>query len=123
MTDGGPRILVVEDDASLRLLCRVNLELDGFRVEEAATVEEARAAVAAARPALVVLDLRLGADTADELLDELRASRVAVVLLSGAADVETYRDRADARARQAVRAAGPRRSRQGAGRRLTCPLP
>jgi two-component system phosphate regulon response regulator PhoB len=93
---GGPPILVVEDDASLRLLCRINLELDGFRVDEAATVAEARAAVAAARPALVVLDLLLGADTADELLDELRAAAVPVVLLSGAADVETYAGRASA---------------------------
>jgi DNA-binding NtrC family response regulator len=37
-------VLVVDDDASLRLLCRVNLELDGFDVREAATLDEARAA-------------------------------------------------------------------------------
>jgi DNA-binding response OmpR family regulator len=83
-----PLILVVEDDASIRLLCRINLELDGFRVEEAATVAEARAAVAAERPALVVLDLWLGTEDAGGLLDELRAGGSPVVILSGASDVE-----------------------------------
>ena len=36
-------VLVVDDERSLRLLCRVNLELDGHRVLEAATLAEARA--------------------------------------------------------------------------------
>jgi DNA-binding NtrC family response regulator len=94
VTGGGPLILVVEDDDSLRLLCRVNLELDGFRVEEAATETAARAAIEADRPALVVLDLLLGAADAEALLDELRAGGVPVVLLSGAAELESYRDRA-----------------------------
>jgi DNA-binding response OmpR family regulator len=91
----GPLTLVVEDDASLRLLCRFNLELDGFRVVEAATLDAAREAVAAERPALVVLDLRLGAAESGQLLDELRAAAIPVVLLSGVADLESYRDRAD----------------------------
>ena len=37
---GGPRVkdvLVVDDEPSLRLLCRVNLELDGHIVREAGT--------------------------------------------------------------------------------------
>jgi DNA-binding response OmpR family regulator len=91
----GPLILVVEDDASLRLLCRFNLELDGFRVVEAATLDTAREGVAAERPALVVLDLRLGTVESGELLDELRAAAIPVVLLSGVADLDSYRDRAD----------------------------
>ena len=89
-------MLVVEDDASLRFLCRVNLELDGFRIEEAATLEAARAAFAAERPALVVLDLMLGTVEAGDLLDELRADGVPVVLLSGLVDVERFADRASA---------------------------
>ena len=32
-------VLVVEDDASLRLLCRLNLELERYRVLEAGTVD------------------------------------------------------------------------------------
>ena len=41
-----PTALVVDDDAALRMLVRVNLELEGFAVREAATLEEAEAAVA-----------------------------------------------------------------------------
>ena len=45
-----PTALVVEDDAALRMLVRVNLELDGFAVDEAATIEEAEAALERLRP-------------------------------------------------------------------------
>jgi len=96
VTGSGSLILVVEDDASLRLLCRVNLELDGFRVAEAATETDAREAVAAERPALVVLDLLLGTTESGALLDELRADGVPVVLLSGVSELDAYRDRASA---------------------------
>ncbi len=89
-------VLVVEDDAALRMVCRVNLELDGFRVIEAATVDEARAAVAGERPGLVLLDLHLGAGASDELLDELRAAGIPVVLVSGTVDVAMYEGRASA---------------------------
>lgn len=92
----GGSILIVEDDASLRLVCRVNLELDDFRVREAAAVGEARAAVAVERPALVFLDVHLGGAESDELLDELRASGIPVVLVSGTVDVSEYEGRASA---------------------------
>jgi len=91
-----PCILLVEDDAALRLVCRVNLELDGFRVREAADLDGARAAAAEERPAVVFLDLHLGAGFSDELLDELRAAGMPVVLLSGTVDVASYEDRATA---------------------------
>jgi DNA-binding response OmpR family regulator len=91
---GGRLILVVEDDASLRLVCRVNLELEGFRVEEAASVAEAHNAAARERPALVVLDLWLGTEDAGGLLDELRGDGLPVVLLSGADDAGDYAGRA-----------------------------
>jgi DNA-binding NtrC family response regulator len=94
VTDDGPLILVVEDDASIRLLCRINLELEGFRVEEADTVAAARAVMVAERPALVVLDLWLGVEDAGDLLDEFRAAGLPVVLLSGTTDAERYGDRA-----------------------------
>jgi DNA-binding NtrC family response regulator len=89
-------ILVVEDDAALRLVCRVNLELDGFAVREAAGLGEARAAVAEQRPALVFLDLHLAGGASDELLDELRADGIPVVLVSGTVDVRSYEGRATA---------------------------
>ena len=91
-----PLILVVEDDPSLRFLCRVNLELDGFRVAEAPTEDAARAALAAERPGLVFLDVRLGASDADGLLDELLADAIPVVVVSGTTEAERYRGRARA---------------------------
>ncbi len=87
-------ILIVEDDAPLRLVCRVNLELEHFRVREAESADEARVAVAAERPALVFLDIHLGASASDELLDELRAAGIPVVLVSGTVDVGEYVGRA-----------------------------
>jgi DNA-binding response OmpR family regulator len=92
----GASILVVEDDASLRLVCRVNLELENFRVREAGGIEEAREAVAAERPDLVFLDLHLGPGASDDLLDELRADGIPVVLVSGTVDVTEYEGRATA---------------------------
>ena len=95
---GGPRppVLVVDDDPSLRILCRVNLELDGFEVREAASIDEARGAVAAARPAVVFLDVNLGGTTSRPLLEELRAAGIPVVLVTGTADIDEWRSAADA---------------------------
>ena len=87
-------ILVVEDDPSLRLLCRINLELEGFEVREAASLTEARRALAEKRPLVVFLDVHLGREQSDELLDELRADEIPVVLVTGSADVADYRGRA-----------------------------
>lgn len=91
-----PTALVVDDDASLRLLSRVNLELDGFSVVEADSLGTARAAVAAARPDVVLLDVHLGSEQSDGLLQELREQSIPVVLVTGSADAGSYRDRADA---------------------------
>ena len=88
-------VLVVEDDPALRLLARVNLELEQFSVREAATLEEARAAVAAERPGVVFLDVHLRGESTDVLLGELRRAGVPVVVVTGSADPEEYRDRAD----------------------------
>jgi DNA-binding response OmpR family regulator len=88
-------VLVVEDDPGLRLLARVNLELEQFSVREAGTLEEARAAVAVERPGLVFLDVNLEGESTDLLLEELRRAGVPVVVVTGTADATQYRDRAD----------------------------
>jgi DNA-binding response OmpR family regulator len=88
-------VLVVEDDANLRLLCRVNLELESFDVREAATVDHARAEVARARPDVVFLDVFLGGRPTDDFLDELGSAGIPVVVVSGA-DTSQYRERASA---------------------------
>jgi DNA-binding response OmpR family regulator len=82
-------VLVVDDERSLRLLCRVNLELEGHRVLEAATLAEARALVEQETPDVILLDVHLGNDDGLELLDELEALDVPsrVVLLSGTSEI------------------------------------
>ena len=64
-------VLVVDDDPALRMLCRVNLELDGYEVVEAATLAEARQALADKGPALVLLDMHIGNERGNTLLEEL----------------------------------------------------
>jgi DNA-binding NtrC family response regulator len=89
---GGPHVkdvLVVDDEYSLRLLCRVNLELDGHHVREAATVAEGRRELERATPDVILLDVHVGADDGLELLDEIDALelRTRVLLLSGTSEV------------------------------------
>ena len=90
------RALVVDDDAALRLLCRVNLELEGFAVREAATVAEAEAALAVERPDVVLLDVHLGGEQTHDLLARIRADGIPVALVTGSVDMNDYRDSADA---------------------------
>ncbi len=90
------RVLVVDDDAALRLLCRVNLELDGFAVREAATVAEAEAAVAAERPDVILLDVHLGGERTHDLLARLRGAGIPVALVTGSVEIDEYRSAADA---------------------------
>ena len=82
-------VLVVDDERSLRLLCRVNLELEGHRVREAGSLAEARAEIEAGAPDVVLLDIHLGVDDGLELIDELHALdlHTRVVLLSGTSEV------------------------------------
>jgi len=89
---GGPDVkdvLVVDDEHSLRLLCRVNLELDGHRVREARSLAEARHELEQATPDVILLDVHVGADDGLELLDDIAAQdlRTRVVLLSGTSEV------------------------------------
>ena len=82
-------VLVVDDERSLRLLCRVNLELDGHRVREAATLAEERREIELATPDVILLDIHVGADDGLELLDEIASLELStrVVLLSGTSEV------------------------------------
>jgi DNA-binding response OmpR family regulator len=78
-------VLIVDDDAAIRLLCRVNLELEGYRVLEAAYLDEARATLADEPVEVVLLDLHIGNERGVDLLRELRRedAPVAVALLTG----------------------------------------
>lgn len=88
------RVLVIDDDAAIRMLCRINLELDGHAVVEAGSAAEARAALAAGAPDAVLLDLHIGATSGRDLLAEIRAAAPAagIAFLTGSADGASLRD-------------------------------
>jgi len=90
-------VLVVDDDASIRLLCRINLELEGWTVREAATLAEARAELADGEVALTLLDVHVGTESGVAFLDELRRDhpRMRVAMLTGSVGTPTV-DEADA---------------------------
>lgn len=81
-------MLVVEDEAALRLVCRVNLELDGFDVLEAASLREARERLDASQVDVVILDLHLGGELGAPLVDDCRARspRIPVAVVSGSTE-------------------------------------
>jgi DNA-binding NtrC family response regulator len=91
--NSGATVLVVEDDPSLRLLCRVNLELEQHRVLEADTLSRARALLESEPIDVVLLDLHVGDEHGFELLPYLREVRpdAAVCLLSGTAESDPER--------------------------------
>lgn len=85
-----PLVLIVDDEESLRLLCRVNLELDGYRVVEAPSVASAEEELAAGAVDLVLLDVHVGADDGVVLMRSLRerGHGPPVVLFTGSARLD-----------------------------------
>lgn len=59
MSDAGPRVLIVDDEAGIRRFLHASLEAHGYSIQEASTGEEALQVVPAFRPDLVLLDLGL----------------------------------------------------------------
>jgi DNA-binding NtrC family response regulator len=85
-----PRVLVVDDEPSIRLLCRVNLELEGHTVLEADSLMSAREAVATGDVGVVLLDVHLHGERSDALIAECheRQPPISVVIVSGSADAK-----------------------------------
>jgi DNA-binding response OmpR family regulator len=81
------KVLVVDDEPDVVLLCRVNLEFDGFRVLEAATGEAALASLAEELPDVVLLDVALpetdGWQVLEAIKSDPRTRDVPVVMLTG----------------------------------------
>ena len=90
MAEGGGNgvVLVVDDEPAIRLLVRVNLELEGYRVLEASSLDAARRELDSGDVGLVLLDMRIGRERGDGLLDELQALSIPVVVVTGSADVQ-----------------------------------
>jgi two-component system response regulator PilR (NtrC family) len=87
----GDTVLIVDDDPAIRLLCRVNLELDGLTVAEAASIAEARARLVHGDVRAVLLDVHLGDGSGVAFLGEIRRDHrdTRVALLTGTVDVPT----------------------------------
>ena len=88
-------VLVVDDEAPIRLLCRVNLEAEGMTVLEAADGEKGLELARAERPDVVLLDVmmpgRSGWEVAEELLADEATSSIPIIFLTARAEI---RDRA-----------------------------
>jgi putative two-component system response regulator len=82
-----PRILVVDDDAQVRLLLKTLLVAEGYAVEEFGTAESAIERIRAGVADLVFLDLQLPDRSGHSVLEEIRADPVTrllpVVMLTG----------------------------------------
>ncbi len=83
----GARILVVDDDTSIRTLLRRLLTTEGYAVDEAADGSTALQKVAALSPDLLLLDIMMpGQDGLDVLAGLRRTSDVPVILLTAKGD-------------------------------------
>jgi DNA-binding response OmpR family regulator len=89
------RVLVIDDEAPIRLLCRVNLEAEGMEVLEAADGPSGLEKARAETPDVILLDVMMpgldGWRVAEELLDDERTERIPIVFLTARAEL---RDRA-----------------------------
>jgi len=86
----GPLILLVDDDAGLREVVRVNLELEGYSVREAGSADEGLAAIEDARPDLILLDVMMPQVDGWEMLRRIQerhgVGAIPVVMFSGKVD-------------------------------------
>ena len=91
----GMRVLVIDDEAPIRLLCRVNLEAEGMEVLEAADGPSGLETARLERPDVILLDVMMpgldGWRVAEELLDDERTKHIPIVFLTARAEL---RDRA-----------------------------
>ena len=85
-----PLVLVVDDEASIRLLCGVNLRLEGMDTIEAGNGEDALRLARERRPDLIVLDVMMphvdGWQVAEELAGDPETRGLSIVFLSARAD-------------------------------------
>ena len=86
----GPLVLLVDDDAKVRELVRVNLEFEGYSVREAGSAEDGMAAIEEAKPDLVLLDVMMPQTDGWEMLRRIQerygAGAIPVVMFSGKVD-------------------------------------
>jgi DNA-binding response OmpR family regulator len=88
-------VLVIDDEAPIRLLCRVNLEAEGMQVSEAGDGQSGLAKARDEQPDVILLDVMMpemdGWQVAEELLSDRRTDSIPIIFLTARAEV---RDRA-----------------------------
>lgn len=83
MNSASPRILLIEDDASIRRFVRLALEDEGWQVFEAETAKRGLIEAASRQPDAVVLDLGLPDADGKAVISELRSwSQLPILVLS-----------------------------------------
>ena len=87
-----PRILVIDDEAPIRLLCRVNLEAAGMEVREAEDGVVGLAAARDERPDAILLDVMMpgmdGWQVLEGLLEDERTQEIPIVFLTARAELK-----------------------------------
>src|ERR687883_927452 len=89
------KVLVIDDEAPIRLLCRVNLEAEGMEVLEAADGPKGLEQAREQQPDVILLDVMMpgldGWKVAEQLLEDERTSSIPIIFLTARAE---FRDRA-----------------------------
>ena len=89
------RVLVIDDEAPIRLLCRVNLEAEKMEVLEAADGPSGLEKARTENPDVILLDVMMpaldGWRVAEQLLDEESTKDIPIIFLTARAE---FRDRA-----------------------------
>ena len=88
----GPRAVIVDDDVETLKLLREFVEREGFAVTCAPSLKQAREAIAATTPDVVLIDIHLPDGSGLDLLEGLGPAAPEVVLITGQASVETAVD-------------------------------
>jgi DNA-binding response OmpR family regulator len=85
------KTLIVDDEAPIRLLCRVNLEAEGIEVLEAADGASGLELARSEKPDAILLDVMMpgldGWNVAERLLTEEGTSAIPIIFLTARADL------------------------------------
>jgi excisionase family DNA binding protein len=88
--DPGPLVLIVDDDDRMREFVRVNLEMEGYSVIEAANAEEGLERVEEQAPDLILLDVMMPNVDGWEMLRRIQerhgVGSIPVIMFSGKVD-------------------------------------
>ena len=86
---------MIDDEAPIRLLCRVNLEAEGMSVLEASDGPSGLAAAGSGMPDVILLDVMMpgldGWGVAEKLLENSETAQIPIIFLTARAE---FRDRA-----------------------------